>query len=131
MLSEIEWTDNPIDPMTDRVAELAQQLAVLGGAHSEQKVDVLNQFACETNFQDIERRRGFAAQTMESAQEFACPRGIAWSLFNQGTHDFFVGAFDAALSKELETINLFGDLEDEEEIGSAPLGRGLVYWSIG
>ena len=117
--------------MSDTVEQLKQRLASLGAEPSTEKVDVLNELAGETNFDDPDRKGELASQALEMAHQLSYPRGIAWGLLNQATRDYFVGAFDAALDKGLESINLFRELEDEEGIASVLLGLGLVYWSIG
>ena len=117
--------------MNDTVEQLKQRLASLGAEPSTEKVDVLNELALETNFGDPDRKGEFATQALEIARQLSYPRGIAWGLLNQATRDYFVGAFDAALSKGLESITLFRELEEEEGIASVLLGLGLVYWSIG
>ena len=117
--------------MNDAVEQLKQRLASLGDELSTDKVDALNQLAWETNFDDADRKGEFPSQALEIAGQLSYPRGIAWGLLNQGTRDYFVGAFDVALSKGLESLALFRELEDEEGIGSALLGLGMVYWSIG
>ena len=117
--------------MNGTVQQLKQRLASLGDEPSREKVDALNELAWETNFGDADRKGEFASQALEIAGQLSYPRGIAWGLLNQATRDYFVGAFDAALSKCLESITLFRELEDEEGIASVLLGLGLVYWSIG
>ena len=117
--------------MSDTVEQLKQSLASLGAEPSTEKVDVLNELAGETNFDDPDRKGELASQALEMARQLSYPRGIAWGLLNQATRDYFVGAFDAALNKGLESINLFRELEDEEGIATVLLGLGLVYWSIG
>ena len=117
--------------MNDTVEQLKQQLASLGDEPSTGKVDVLNLLAWETTFSDADRKGEFASQALKIAGQLSYPKGIAWGLLNLGTRDYFVGAFDVALSKGLESLALFRELGDEEGIGSALLGIGMVYWSIG
>ena len=116
--------------MNDTVEQLKQRLASLAAEPSTEKVDLLNELAQETNFDDPDQKGKFATQALEIARQLSYPRGIAWGLLNQATRDYFVGAFDAALSKGLESITLFCEVE-EEGIASALLGLGLIYWSIG
>ena len=82
--------------MSDTVEQLKQSLASLGAEPSTEKVDVLNELAGETNFDDPDRKGELASQALEMARQLSYPRGIAWGLLNQATRDYFVGAFDAA-----------------------------------
>lgn len=117
--------------MDDNIADLERALEAAGDGASRERVDALNALAWELGFTNIHRTGKLAAEATSIARELAYPHGIAWGLLNEAYRDYFVARYDVAMSKGIESLEIFEELEEPRGIGNVRMGLGLVFWSLG
>ena len=117
--------------MTDTLSDLEQALESAGPAATRERVDALNALAWEVGFTNVHRTAELAQEAISLARELSYPHGIAWGLLNDAYRDYFVARYDVAMSKSLESLEIFEELEEPRGIGNARMGLGLVFWSLG
>ena len=117
--------------MTNTLSDLERALELAGPAATRERVDALNALAWEVGFTDVHRTAELAKEATSLARELSYPHGIAWGLLNDAYRDYFVARYDVAMSKALESLEIFEELEEPRGVGNVRMGLGLIFWSLG
>ena len=117
--------------MTDTLSDLERTLELAGPAATRERVDALNALAWEVGFTNVDRSDAMAQEAVALGRELAYPHGIAWGLLNAVYRDYFVACYEVAMSKALESLEIFEELEEPLGIANVRMGLGMVYWSLG
>ena len=117
--------------MIDTFSDLEQALESAGPAATRERVDALNALAWEVGFTNVHRTAELAQEAISLARELSYPHGIAWGLLNDAFRDYFIARYDVAMSKALESLEIFEGLEEPRGIGNVRIGLGLIFWSLG
>ena len=117
--------------MTNILSDLKRALELAGPAATRERVDALNALAREIGFTNVHRTAELAKEATSFARELSYPHGIAWGLLNDAYRDYFIARYDVAMSKALESLEIFEEIEEPRGVGNVRMGLGLIFWSLG
>ena len=117
--------------MTNTLSDLERALELAGPAATRERVDALNALALEIGFTNVHRTAELAKEATSFARELSYPHGIAWGLLNDAYRDYFIARYDVAMSKALESLEIFEEIEEPRGVGNVRMRLGLIFWSLG
>ncbi len=115
----------------EKLAEMKFQLESLSD-DSEQKVNLLNDYAFEIADLDIQKATELSYQAYDIAKRLNYERGIAYAQRNLGFMAYYVeGDFAKAEDYIFKALRWFEENDDQLGIALISQGLGIAHWGLG